>query len=443
MDGRDRGDPETVEIEEPTKDTAMSMEESLLLPKKRSELEGRERLVLTRDVFMTQEAKKLAYIAGPMVVTITSLYLLLVISNMMVDHLGELALSSAAISVSFCNGTGMSLLNGLASANFMWVSLWSSTISKSGTSNLWCYVLPIASLVSLVWINMEKVLILIGQDLITAHEAGRFTLWTVPTLFALCNISATFSIPSNSKFNHSNASELCCHSSFTYIPMLVLSIQVWTRKCWRSISYQHFKVVKCYFSFIVHEIFFCLCKNPCPSFYGDVPWNWRILPFCYPICRNDLSFIHSIRRHVTFYEFLLFDNFSLQRWAYEIAVLLSGLLSNPQLETSVLSVCLTTTSTLYSIPYGIGAAVSTRVSNELGAGRPQAAGIAVYTVMILAIIEANDARERIFEERYSVENIKGKSLTSFAFLVHVHPKLLTGKEFSSPKPEVQLNSQLL
>ena len=41
------------------------MEESLLLPKKRSELEGRERLALTRDVF-TQEAKRLAYIAGPM-----------------------------------------------------------------------------------------------------------------------------------------------------------------------------------------------------------------------------------------------------------------------------------------------------------------------------------------------------------------------------------------
>uniref|UniRef100_A0A6N2MZU6 Uncharacterized protein n=1 Tax=Salix viminalis TaxID=40686 RepID=A0A6N2MZU6_SALVM len=53
------------------------MEESLLLSKKRSEVEGRERLALTRDVF-TGEAKKLAYIAGPMLVTTTSLYLLLV-----------------------------------------------------------------------------------------------------------------------------------------------------------------------------------------------------------------------------------------------------------------------------------------------------------------------------------------------------------------------------
>ncbi|KAJ6431778.1 hypothetical protein OIU84_019121 [Salix udensis] len=77
------------------------MEESLLLSKKRSEVEGRERLALTRDVF-TREAKKLAYIAGPMVVTTTSLYMLLVG--------GSFGRASAAISVSFCNVTGMSLL---------------------------------------------------------------------------------------------------------------------------------------------------------------------------------------------------------------------------------------------------------------------------------------------------------------------------------------------
>ncbi|KAJ6356810.1 hypothetical protein OIU78_004830 [Salix suchowensis] len=81
------------------------MEESLLLSKKRSEVEGRERLALTRDVF-TREVKKLAYIAGPVVVTTTSRLLV----TGWWDHLGELALSSAAISVSFCNVTGMSLL---------------------------------------------------------------------------------------------------------------------------------------------------------------------------------------------------------------------------------------------------------------------------------------------------------------------------------------------
>jgi hypothetical protein len=90
------------------KDTKKSMEERLLLPEKRSN-EGRERIAQTWREF-TQEVKRLAYIAGPMVVTTTALNLLLVISNMMVGHLGELALSSSAIAISLCNVTGISLL---------------------------------------------------------------------------------------------------------------------------------------------------------------------------------------------------------------------------------------------------------------------------------------------------------------------------------------------
>ena len=37
-------------------------------------------------------------------------------------------------------------------------------------------------------------------------------------------------------------------------------------------------------------------------------------------------------------------------------------------------------------PLGLGAAVSTRVSNELGAGRPQAARLAARVVVLLALI---------------------------------------------------------
>ncbi|KDP43816.1 hypothetical protein JCGZ_23024 [Jatropha curcas] len=41
----------------------------------------------------------------------------------------------------------------------------------------------------------------------------------------------------------------------------------------------------------------------------------------------------------------------------------------------------------YMIPYGLGCAISTRVSNELGAGRPQVARRAVYVVVIMVVIE--------------------------------------------------------
>uniref|UniRef100_A0A0E0HHW4 Protein DETOXIFICATION n=1 Tax=Oryza nivara TaxID=4536 RepID=A0A0E0HHW4_ORYNI len=71
-----------------------------------------------------------------------------------------------------------------------------------------------------------------------------------------------------------------------------------------------------------------------------------------------------------------------------ILVLLSGLLPNPELESSVLSICLTTTSLMYTIPYGLGGAASTRVANELGAGNPEGARSAVHLVMSIAGTEA-------------------------------------------------------
>ncbi|XP_057749356.1 protein DETOXIFICATION 16-like isoform X2 [Arachis stenosperma] len=78
---------------------------------------------------------------------------------------------------------------------------------------------------------------------------------------------------------------------------------------------------------------------------------------------------------------------SLESWSFEMMVLLSGLLPNPKLETSVLSICLNTSTTVWTIPFGLSGAVSTRVSNELGAGHPRAARLAVYFVFAMAMVE--------------------------------------------------------
>lgn len=78
----------------------------------------------------------------------------------------------------------------------------------------------------------------------------------------------------------------------------------------------------------------------------------------------------------------------LEWWSYELIILFSGLLPNPELETSVLSVCLQTIATIYSIPLAIAAAASTRISNELGAGNSRAAHIVVYAAMSLAVMES-------------------------------------------------------
>lgn len=77
----------------------------------------------------------------------------------------------------------------------------------------------------------------------------------------------------------------------------------------------------------------------------------------------------------------------LEYWAFEVLVLISELLPNPELEISTLPTCLTSSSLLYMIPFGIGAAASTRVGNELGAGRARAARGAVVVAVCVSVTE--------------------------------------------------------
>ncbi|KAG5142343.1 hypothetical protein JHK82_018038 [Glycine max] len=76
--------------------------------------------------------------------------------------------------------------------------------------------------------------------------------------------------------------------------------------------------------------------------------------------------------------------FGLEAWTFEIMVLLSGALPNAKLQTSVLSICLNTTGIFWMVPFEVSAAGSTRISNELGAGRAKAAYLAVKVTMFLA-----------------------------------------------------------
>ncbi|KAJ7560436.1 hypothetical protein O6H91_04G130200 [Diphasiastrum complanatum] len=77
----------------------------------------------------------------------------------------------------------------------------------------------------------------------------------------------------------------------------------------------------------------------------------------------------------------------LEIWSFQVLVILSGLLPDPQLQTSTFTICLTNLIFMYMVPFGLSAAVSTRVSNELGAGHPQAAKFAVKVNVVMAVLE--------------------------------------------------------
>ncbi|KAL0649583.1 hypothetical protein Bca4012_092274 [Brassica carinata] len=63
----------------------------------------------------------------------------------------------------------------------------------------------------------------------------------------------------------------------------------------------------------------------------------------------------------------------LEYWAFEILVVLAGLMPNPEITTSLVAICVNTEAISYMLTYGLSAAASTRVSNELGAGNVKGA----------------------------------------------------------------------
>nr|GMD44166.1 protein DETOXIFICATION 16-like [Ipomoea batatas] len=110
----------------------------------------------------------------------------------------------------------------------------------------------------------------------------------------------------------------------------------------------------------------------------------------------------------------------LEHWSFELVVLLGGLLPNPKLETSVLSITLNTCLLVYMLPMGLGGAISVRVSNEVGGGRPKAAWMAVRTALGcaategilvgIAMVSVHKVWGYVFSTEEQVVNYAGKML---------------------------------
>lgn len=341
------------------------MEEPLLGESREEE----SKLLVSRGVFV-EELKKLSFLAAPMVGVTVSQYLLPAVSLMMVGHLGELTLASVAIATSFTNVTGFIPLFGFVCAleTLCGQAYGAEQYQKIGTYtySAMFFCIAICIPISVLWIFMDKVLILLGQDPEIAIEANNFAISLIPALLAFAVLrSLTHNLQSQSLILPlflSTCATLCFH--------ILL--------CWSLVFKANFGIVGAALaiglSYWLNAIILALYMR-----YSLSCEETRIFIF------NDI--FSSIKE---FFSFALptVVMFCLEWWSFEILILLSGLLPNSKLETSVFSICLTISSTHYFIPYGIGAAASTRVSNELGAGNPQAARLAACAVMVLAVAEA-------------------------------------------------------
>uniref|UniRef100_A0A0D9W3Z8 Protein DETOXIFICATION n=1 Tax=Leersia perrieri TaxID=77586 RepID=A0A0D9W3Z8_9ORYZ len=316
------------------------------------------------------EVKKQLYLAGPLIAGWLLQNVVQMISVMFVGHLGELELSSASIATSFAGVTGFSLLAGMASSLD---TLCGQAYGAKQHHLLGVYkqramlVLGLVSVaVAVVWAYTGELLLLFGQDPEIAAGAGSFIRWMIPALFVYgplqCHVRFLQTQNVVLPVMLSSGATAACHLPVCWLLVYGVGLGAKGAALANGVAYLANVAV-----LAVYVRVSPACRSTWTGFsseaFRDVVGFLRLaVPSALMVC--------------------------LEWWSFELLVLLSGLLPNPKLEASVLSICLNSGSLAFMIPFGLGSAISTRVSNELGAGRPDAARLATRVVMVLGLVVA-------------------------------------------------------
>ncbi|KAI7750496.1 hypothetical protein M8C21_032717 [Ambrosia artemisiifolia] len=315
-----------------------------------------------------EEVKKQLWLAGPLICVSLLQYSLQLVSIMFVGHLGELSLSGASMATSFATVTGFSLFMGMASALD---TLCGQSYGAKQYHMLGIYmqramvVLMVVSIpLAVIWANTGSILKAVGQAHDIAEEAEVYARFMLPSLFAygLLQCLVRFLQTQNIVFPMMTCSGIATviHVLVCWILVFKLQLGIKGAALANSISYWNNVIL-----LVLYVKFSPSCAKSWTGFsteaFHDVFAFIKLaIPSAVMVC--------------------------LEMWSFEMIVLLSGLLPNPKLETSVLSICLNTAAVMWMIPFGLSGAVSTRVSNELGAGHPRTARLSVIVVLVVAII---------------------------------------------------------
>ncbi|CAO2837145.1 unnamed protein product [Amaranthus hypochondriacus] len=331
-------------------------------------LNDEEMNLLNRKIIM-REIKKQLKLAGPLMAVNFMVFSLQVVSVMFVGHLGQLPLSGASVATSFASVTGLSLLKGMGNAldTFCGQSYGAKQYNMLGIHKQRAMlVLIIMSIpLSFIWANTGQILTFLGQDPEISAEAGTYACYMIPTIFAY--------------------GLLQCHIGFLQAQNNVLPMMITTG----FTTLLH--VIICWFM-----VFKSGLGNKGAALSNAISYWINVLLLAIyvrvsPACKETWTGF-SKQAFNGIAEFLRLAIPSalmlcLEVWTFEMMVLLSGFLPNPKLETSVLSISLNTCSAIYMLPLGLSGAISTRVSNELGAGRPHLARISVRVSTLMVMVE--------------------------------------------------------
>ncbi|XP_048228450.1 protein DETOXIFICATION 16 isoform X2 [Ricinus communis] len=315
------------------------------------------------------ELKKQMRLAGPLVIVSFLQYSLQMISVMFVGRLGVLSLSSASMATSFAGVTGFGFMLGMGAAL---ETLCGQAYGAKQYHMLGVHmqramlVLALVNIpISLLWSCTEPIFRFLKQDPQISMFAGIYARCLIPAIipYGFLQCQLRFLQTQN------NVLPLVLSTGITSLVHVVV--------CWTLVFGFGFgnegAALSISISYWTNVLILAIYIKFSPS--CQETWTG----FSMQGTKNLFSFL---KLGIPSALMVCFEFCS-----YEFLVIMSGLLPNPKLELSMMSISLNTSSVVFRIPFGLGSAVSTRVSNELGAGRPYTAQLAVQVVIFLAVIE--------------------------------------------------------
>ncbi|XP_021910388.1 protein DETOXIFICATION 48 [Carica papaya] len=314
-----------------------------------------------------EETKAIWKISGPTAMAGLLIYSRALISMLFLGYLGELELAGGSLSIGFANITGYSVISGLAMGmepicgqaygakqwKLLGITLQRTVLLLISSS------LPI----SIMWINMKRILLWCGQDQEISSVAHTYILFTIPDLFFL-SLLHPLRIYLRTQNITLPVTYCTAISVFLHVPLnflLVVHLKMGIAGVAMAMVWTNLNLVILLSSFV----YFSGVYKPswvCPSM--DCLRGWSSLlalavPTCVSVC--------------------------LEWWWYELMIMMCGLLVNPKATVASMGILIQTTALVYVFPSSLSLGVSTRVGNELGANRPAKARISMIISLICAV----------------------------------------------------------
>ncbi|KAB5512463.1 hypothetical protein DKX38_029491 [Salix brachista] len=330
-----------------------------------------------RDFFreFLRESKKLWFLAAPAIFTSVCQYSLGAITQVFSGHVGTLELAAVSVENSVIAGFSFGLMLGMGSAleTLCGQAFGAGQLDMLGIymQRSWLILNTTAILLSLVYIFAGSLLRLIGQTAAISKAAGIFSIWMIPQLFAYAfNFPMAKFLQSQSKIMVMaviSVSVLILHTIFSWLLMLKLK--------WGLVG----AAVVLNASWVIIDLsqFVYIISGTCGR-----AWNG----FSLKAFQNLWGFVKlSLASAVMLCPDLDSKDFksfcSLEVWYFMALILFAGYLKNAEIAVDALSICMNILGWTVMVALGMNAAISVRISNELGAAHPRTAKFALVVAV--------------------------------------------------------------